>query len=105
MILACCPKRRDGKSNDLQVRGVFGDVRRYAGQFEVGAVDHGALAAAFLRTHQVLEALAVQAAAVVFLACSGKRGGVGGRGVVMGWERHSRKNGMMEGKEKKRKSR
>lgn len=81
---------------------MFGDVRRYAGQFEVGAVDHGAFAAAFLRTHQVLEALAVQAAAVVFLACSGKRGG--GRGVVMGWERHSRKNGMMEGKEKKGKA-
>lgn len=62
---------------------MFGDVRRYAGQFEVGAVNHGAFAAAFLRAHQVLEAIAVQAAAVVFLACSGKRGGGqrGGDGV------------------------
>lgn len=53
---------------------MLGDVGGQAGQFEVGAVDHGAFAAAFLRTHQVLEALAVQAAAVVFLACSGSRG-------------------------------
>lgn len=61
---------------------MFRDVRRYAGQFEVGAVNHGALTAAFLRTHQVLKALAVQAAAVVFLACSGQRGSSGRRG---GW--------------------
>lgn len=65
---------------------MFGDVCRYAGQFEVGAVNHGAFAAAFLRTHQILEALAVQAAAVVFLACSGKGGGRAGKGVVGGVE-------------------
>lgn len=53
---------------------MFRDVRRYAGQLDVGAVNHGAFTAAFLRTHQVLKALAVQAAAVVFLACSGGRG-------------------------------
>lgn len=63
---------------------MFRDVRRHAGQFEVGAVNHGAFTATFLRTHQVLEALAVQAAAVVLLACSGGGGvvGAGGGGEV-----------------------
>lgn len=76
---------------------MLGDVRGYAGQFEVGAVNHGAFAAAFLRTHQVLKALPVQAAAVVFLACSGQRGSRGRcAGVVVGWERHGRKNELME---------
>lgn len=69
-----------GETDDSQVCGVFRDVCRYAGQFEVGAVDHGAFTAAFLRTHQVLEALAVQAAAVVVLACSGQRGRRRGEG-------------------------
>lgn len=69
---------------------MFRDVRRHAGQFEVGAVNHGAFTATFLRTHQVLEALAVQAAAVVLLACSG------GGGVVVRWERHGGMNELME---------
>lgn len=66
---------------------MLGDVSGQAGQFEVGAVDHGAFAAAFLRTHQVLEALAVQAAAVVFLACSGNRGWGERGGVGLEWGR------------------
>lgn len=56
---------------DLQVGGVFGDVWRDAGQFEVGAIDHGALTATFLWTHEVLETVATQAAAVVLLTCRG----------------------------------
>lgn len=60
---------------DLQVCGVFGDVWRYAGQFEIGAVDHGAFAATFLRTHQILEALPTQATTIVLLTCRGKREG------------------------------
>ena len=66
-----CNKRTPA---DLQVRGVFGDVRRYAGQFEVGAVDHGAFAATFLRTHQILETLPAQTATIVLLTCRGKGG-------------------------------
>ncbi|TNN71386.1 hypothetical protein EYF80_018335 [Liparis tanakae] len=58
---------------DVYVGGVFGDVRRYAGQFEVGAVDHGAFTATFLRTHQILETIATQTTAVVLLTCGGKR--------------------------------
>lgn len=53
---------------------MFGDVRRHAGQFEVGAVDHGAFAAALLRANQVLEALPVQPTAIVLLACRGEDG-------------------------------
>lgn len=59
---------------DLQVCGVLGDVWRYTGQFEIGAVDHGAFTATFLRTHQILETLAAQTAAIVLLTCRGKRG-------------------------------
>lgn len=59
---------------DLQVCGVLGDVWRYTGQFEIGAVDHGAFTATFLRTHQILETLATQTAAIVLLTCRGKRG-------------------------------
>lgn len=54
---------------DLQVRGVFRDVWRYTGQFKIGAVDHGAFAATFLRTHQILETLPAQATTIVLLAC------------------------------------
>lgn len=60
---------------DLQVCGVFGDVWRYTGQFEIGAVDHGAFTATFLRTHQILETLSAQTTAVVLLTCRGKGDG------------------------------
>lgn len=53
---------------------MLGDVWRYTGQFEIGAVDHGAFTATFLRTHQILETLATQTAAIVLLTCRGKRG-------------------------------
>lgn len=45
------------------------DVWRYPGQFEIGAVDHGAFTATFLWTHQILETLATQTAAIVLLTC------------------------------------
>lgn len=60
---------------DLQVSGVFGDVWRHTGQFEIGAVDHGAFAATFLWTHKILEAIPAQATAVVLLTCREKREG------------------------------
>lgn len=60
---------------DLQVCGVFRDVWRDTGQFEVGAVHHGAFTATFLRTHKVLETLATQTATVVFLTCRKERDG------------------------------
>lgn len=66
-------ERKGETLRDSQVRGVFRDVWRYTGQFEIGAVDHGALAATFLWTHQILEALATQTAAVVLLTCRGER--------------------------------
>lgn len=54
---------------DLQVRSVVRDVWRNTGQFKIGAVDHSAFAATFLRTHQILETLPAQAATIVLLAC------------------------------------
>lgn len=60
---------------DSQVCGVVGDVCRDTGKLQIGAVDHGAFAATFLRTHQILEALPAQAAAIVLLTCRGERGG------------------------------
>lgn len=56
----------------LQVGGVFRDVRRNPGQFEVGAVHHGAFTATSLRTHQILETLPTQPVAVVLLTCRGR---------------------------------
>lgn len=52
---------------------MFRDVLRYTGHFEIGAVDYGAFTATFLRTHQVLEALAAQTAAIVLLTYRGER--------------------------------
>lgn len=45
------------------------DVWRNTGQFEVGAVDHCAFAAAFLWTNLVLEALPIQTTTIVLLTC------------------------------------
>lgn len=73
----------------LQVCGVFGDVWRYTGQFEIGAVDHGAFAATFLWTHQVLETLPTQTATIVLLTCRGKREGKTKR--EMKWHMRNRK--------------
>lgn len=50
---------------DSQFGGVLGDVVRYLGEFLVGAVDRGALAAALLGAGQVGEAVPSELAAVV----------------------------------------
>lgn len=55
------------KAADSQVGGVFRDMWRNTGQFEIGAVDHCAFAATFFWTNQILEALPVQATAIVLL--------------------------------------
>lgn len=60
---------------DLQVCGVFRDVWRNTGQLQIGAVNHSAFAATFLRTYQVLEALPAQTTTIVLLTCRGKRKG------------------------------
>lgn len=52
---------------------MFRDVCRNTGQFEIGAVDHCAFAATFLRTNQVLEALPIQTTAIVLLTCEDGR--------------------------------
>lgn len=52
---------------------MFRDVRGNAGQFEVGAVDHGAFTATFLRTHEILETLPTQTTAIILLTCRGKK--------------------------------
>ena len=52
---------------------MFGQVGGDACQFEVGAVDHCALTAAAFRTHQVLEAVSAQTAAVVLRTCGGQQ--------------------------------
>ena len=52
---------------------MFRDMWRYTGQFEIRAVDYSAFTATFLWTDQVLEALATQTAAIVFLTCKGER--------------------------------
>lgn len=54
---------------------MFRDVGRNTSQLQIGAVDHGAFAAAFLRTYQILEALPAQTAPIVLLTCRGKRKG------------------------------
>lgn len=46
---------------------MFRDVWRNPRQFEIGAVDYCAFAATFLRTNQILEALPIQATAIVLL--------------------------------------
>ncbi len=76
---------------DLQVCGVFGDVWRYTGQFEIGAVDHGAFTATFLWTHQILETLPTQTATIVLLTCRGKREGKTKK--ERKWHRRNRKTG------------
>lgn len=52
---------------------MFRDVWRNTGQFEIGAVNHCAFAATFLRTNQVLEALPIQTTTIVLLTCEDRR--------------------------------
>lgn len=83
---------------------MFGDVWRYTGEFEVGAVHHGAFTAAFLWTHQILETIAAQTTPIVLLTCRGKREGKGGKGQKREkiiWEKQKNREGghaEMEGK-------
>lgn len=60
---------------NLQVCGVFRNMWRYTGEFEIGTVNHGAFTAAFLWTHQVLETLPTQTATIILLTCRAKREG------------------------------
>lgn len=63
-----------GKGMNLQVGDIFGEVAGDAGQLLAGAVHDGAFAAALLRAHEVHEAGAAEAAAVILRAWEGAEG-------------------------------
>lgn len=66
--------KKNKKTADSQVCGVFRDMWRNTGQFEIGTVDHCAFAAAFLRTNQILEALPIQPTTIVLLTWKEREG-------------------------------